>query len=81
MANYQAVRVKLINRQLNKLSLQQKSKTGTILRVNKKKFEDEELPHELFPTTRQTTNIRNAFANNMSTNIKLNKVQVSKIIK
>ena len=81
MANYQAVRVKLINRQLNKLSLQQKSKTGTILRVNKKNFEDEELPHELFPTTRQTTNIRNAFANNMSTNIKLNKVQVSKIIK
>ena len=81
MANYQAVRVKIINTQLNKLSLQQKNKPGTILRVNKKNSEDEELPHELFPTTRQTTNIRNAFANNMSTNIKLSKVQVSEINK
>ena len=31
------------------------------------KDEDEELPHALFLTTRQTTKIRNAIANNMST--------------
>ena len=33
-----------------------------------------------FLTARRTTKIRNAFANNMSTNIKLNKAQISKII-
>ena len=38
------------------------------------------MPHELFLTTRQTTKIRNAFANNMSTDIKLSKAQISKII-
>ena len=37
------------------------------------------MPHELFLTTRQTTKIRNAFAN-MSTYIKLSKAQISKII-
>ena len=56
------------------------NKTGTILRLNKKNFEDEELPHELFQTTRQTTEIRNACANNMSTDIKLSKAQISKTI-
>ena len=38
------------------------------------------MPHELFLTTRQTTKIRNAFANNMSTDIKLSKVKISKLI-
>ena len=48
--------------------------------MDKKNFEDEELPHELFLTTRQTTEIRNDFATNMSTDIKLSKAQISKII-
>ena len=48
--------------------------------MNKKNFEDEEFPHEIFLTTRQTTKIRNIFANNMSTDIKLSKTQVSKMI-
>ena len=39
------------------------------------------MPHELFLTTRQTTNIKNVFANNMSTDIKIIKAQISKIIK
>ena len=80
MANYQEARVKLTNTQLNELKSAAKNKTGTILRLNKKKSEDEELPHELFLTTRQTTKIRNAFAN-MSTDIKLSKAQISKIIR
>ena len=41
-----------------------------MLRSIKKNFEDRELPHELFLTTRQTTKIRTTFANNMSTDIK-----------
>ena len=71
MTNYQEV--KLRNTQLNKLKFVAKSKTGRILRINKKNFQDEELLHELFLTTRQTTKIRNVFANTMSTDIKLSK--------
>ena len=36
MANYQEVRVKQTNTQLNKLKYAVKNKTGTILRLNKK---------------------------------------------
>ena len=39
-----------------------------------------ELPHELLLTTRQKTKLRNAFNNNMSTDLKLSKAQISKII-
>ena len=80
MANYQEARVKLTNTLLNKLKSVPKNKTGTILRLNKKNFEDEELPHELFLTTRQTTKMRNLFVNNMSTDIKPSTTQISKII-
>ena len=38
------------------------------------------MPNELFAATRKTTKIRNTFANNMSTDIKLNKAEISKII-
>ena len=38
------------------------------------------MPHELFTTTRQTIKIRNVFINNVSTDIKLSKIQISKII-
>ena len=61
--------VKLTNVQLSKLKSAAKNKTGTILGVNQKNFEDEEFLHELFLTTRQTTKTRNAFTNNMSTDI------------
>ena len=50
------------------------------MRLNKKNFEVEELLHELFLTTRQTTKLRNAFANNMSIDIKLSKAQIPKTI-
>ena len=38
------------------------------------------LPNELLLTTRQKTKLRNAFNDNMSTNLKLSKTQISKII-
>ena len=78
MANYQEARVKLTNTQLKKLKSTTRSKTGTILRLNKKNFEDEEFPHELFLTTRQKTKLRNTFANIMSTDTKLSATQISK---
>ena len=81
MATYQEARIKLTNTQLDKLkSAAKNKKTGTTLRLIKKNFEDEELPHELFLTRKQTTKVRNAFANNMSTDIKLSKTQIFKII-
>ena len=57
--------MKLINTLISKLKSAVKNKLGATLRLNKKNFEDEELPDELFLTTRQTTKIRNAFAKNM----------------
>ena len=71
MTNYQEARIELENTQLNKLKSAAKTKTETIQRLNKENFEDEELPHELFLTRRQIAKLRNAFANNMSTDIKL----------
>ena len=41
LANYQETRVNLTNTQLNKLNSAATNKTGTILRLNKNKFEDE----------------------------------------
>ena len=43
-------------------------------------FDGNDLPHELLLTTRQKTKLRNAFNNNMSTDLKLSKAQISKII-
>ena len=79
MTNYREARVKLTNTQSNKLRSAAKNKTWTILRINIRIFPDEELLYELFLTARQTTKIRNATANNMSTDIKLSTVQISKI--
>ena len=68
MTNYQDAGIKLTNTQLNKLKSAAKNQTRTIL-INKKNFEDEQFPHELFLITRQTTKIRNTLANNMSADI------------
>ena len=71
MVSYQEARVKLTSTKLKKLKYAAKNMTGTALRITKKKIQDEELPHELFLTTRKKTNIRNVFAINMPTEIKL----------
>ena len=42
-------------------------------------FDGNDLPHELLLTTRPKTKLRNALNNNMSTDIKLSKAQISKI--
>ena len=60
MGNYQEERVKLTNMQLKRWESPAKINKETTLRLTKQKFEDEELPQELFLTTRQTTKIRNA---------------------
>ena len=41
-------------------------------------FNGNDLSHELLLTTRQKTKLRNAFNNNMSTDLKLSKAQITK---
>ena len=48
--------------------------------MNMQMFNGNNLPCELWLTTMQRTKSRNAFNNNMSTDIKLSKAQISKII-
>ena len=43
-------------------------------------FDGNDLPHELLLTTRQKTKLRNVFNNNISTDLKLPKAQMSKIL-
>ena len=52
-----------------------KSKTGTTLSMSLKIFDGNDLPHELLLTTRQITKLKNAFNNNISTDLKLLKLK------
>ena len=76
MAEYSKVNVELSDTELKKL----KNKTGTTLRIYLQMLNVNNLPHELLLTTKQKTKLRNALNNNMSTDIKLSKAQITKII-
>ena len=80
MVEYSTVNVKLTDTQLKKLKTAVKNKTRTILRMSLKMLNGNDLPHELLLTTRQKTKLRNAFNNNMPTDLKLSRTQISKII-
>ena len=89
MVEYSKVNVKLSDAQLKKLKTVVKKKTGTTLRMSLKMLDGNDLPHELLLRPSQKTKLRNAFIatklrnafnNNMSTDLKLSKAQISKII-
>ena len=80
MVDYSKVNVKLSDTQLKKLKTAAKNKTGTTLRISLKMLNGNDFPHELLMTTKRKTKLRNAFNNNMSTDLKLSKAQISKII-
>ena len=80
MVEYSKVNVKLTDVQLEKLKIAVKNKTGTTLWMNLKMLDGNDLPHELLLATRQKTELRNAFKSNMSTDLKVSKAQISKII-
>ena len=79
MVEYSKLNVKLWDTQLKKLKTAVKEKAGSTLRMSLKMFDANGLPYELL-TTRQKTKLGNAFNSNMSTDIKLSKAQISKII-
>ena len=74
------VNVKLSDTKLKKLKTAVKDKTGTTLRMSLKMLAENELTHELLLATRQKTKLINVFNNNMSTDLKLSRDQISKII-
>ena len=81
MVEYSEINCKLTNVQLNILKKAVKSNEGATLRLGIKIFNKNEHPHELLLlATRQNTKLRNAISNNLTTNIKLSKAQIKKII-
>ena len=80
MVEYIKVNVNLSDSHIKKLKDAVKDNTRTTLRISLKMFNGNDLPHELLLTARQKTKIRNAFNNNMSTELKLSKAQINKIV-
>ena len=84
MTQYNSLNVKLSNSQLNKLKSAIKNESEVVLRLSSNMIGDSNdktnFPHELLLTNRQVANLRKAFANNSTTNIKLSKTQLSKMI-
>ena len=84
MTQYNSLNVKLSNSQLNKLKSAIKNETDVVLRLSSNMVgnsdDNIDFPHELLLTNRQVANIRKAFANHLSTDIKFSKTQLSKMI-
>ena len=80
MVEYTKVKVRLSDIQLKKLKDAVSNNTGTTLRISFKRFNSNDLPHDLLLATRRKTKTRNAFNNNTSTDIKFSKAQINKII-
>ena len=83
MTQYNSLNVKLSNSQLNKLKCAIKNKTEVVLRLSSNMIGDDEtnFPHKLLLTNRQVANLRKAFADKSSANIKFSKTEISKMIK
>ena len=57
MVEYNTLKAKLSDSQLNKLKNAVKNIHGTTLRINARMFNGNNLPHELLLATRQTTKL------------------------
>ena len=84
MTQYDSLNVKLSNSQLNKLKSAIKNENNVVLRLSSNMVgisgDNTNFPHELLLTNTQVANIRKVFANNLSTDIKFSKAQLSKMI-
>ena len=79
MTQYNSLNVKLSNSQLNKLKSAIAKESEVVLRLLSNMIGDNEsnFPHKLLLTNRKVANLRKAFANYLSTNIKSSKTQLS----
>ena len=77
-----SLHVKLSNPQPNQLKSAIKNKAEEVLRLSSNMIGDNEtnFSHKLLVTNRQVANLRKAFANHLSADIKLSKTQLSKMI-
>ena len=84
MTQYNSLNVKVSNSQLSKLKAAIKNENDVVLRISSNMVgnsnDNTNFPHELLLTNRQVENICKAFANHLSTDIKLSKTQLSKMI-
>ena len=84
MTQYNILNVKLSNSQLNELKPAIKNETEVVLRLpsNMVGNSDNEtnVPCKLLLINREVANLRKAFANYLSTGIKLSKTQLSKMV-
>ena len=84
MTQYNSLNVKLSNSQLSKLKSAIKNENDVVLRISSNMVcnsnDNINFPHELLLINRQVANIRNAFATHLSTDVKLSKTQLSKMI-
>ena len=85
MTQYNSLNVKLSNLQLNKLKSAIKNGTDVILRLSSNMIgnsdDEANFPHKLMLINRQVSNLRKAFANHTSADIKLSKAQLTKMQK
>ena len=84
MTQYNRVNIKLSNSQLNKLNSAIKNETDLVIRLSPNMIGDSNdqtnFPHKLLLRDRQVYNIRKAFSNNSSVDIKISKTHLSKMI-
>ena len=82
MTQYNSLNVKLSNSQLNKLKSAIKNETEVVLRLSSNMIgnsdDETNFPHKLLLTNRQVANLCKAFANYLSTDIKLSKLNYLK---
>ena len=79
MTQCNSLNAKLSNSQLNKLKFAIKNETEVVLRLSLNMIGDNETNflhnHKLLLTNRKVSNLRKAFANHLSSDIKLSKAQ------
>ena len=82
MTQYSSLNVKLSKSQLNKLKSAIKSENEVVLRISSNMIglNETDFRHKLLLTNRQVANLCKAFASYLSTDIKLSKFQLSKMI-
>ena len=82
MTQYNSLKVKLSNSQLNKFKSAIKNENEVVLRLSSNIIGDNgtNFPHKLLLTKRQVSNLHKAFASHLPADIKSSKTQLSKKI-
>ena len=85
MTQYKSLNVNLSSLHHNKLKSAIKNETDVVLRLSSNMIGNSDgetnFPHKLLLTNRQVLNLRKVFSNYTSTDIRLSKTQLSKMIK